>query len=74
MLKYGWSIWVYNTFLNEDSDITVKYIDILISFWYSAVLYTSQMLEIIKNAENDIFSLISWSLMSIFSPKYRSSR
>ena len=68
MLKYGWSIWVYNTFLNEDSDITVKYIDILISFWYSAVLYTSQMLEIIKNAENDIFSLISWSLMSIFSP------
>ena len=59
MLKYGWNIWVYKTFLNEDSDITVKYTDILISFGYSPVLFTSQVLEIIKNEENDIFSLIS---------------
>ena len=51
----------------KNLDITVKYIDILIFFWYSAVLYTSQVLEVIKNAENDIFSLISLSLMFIFS-------
>ena len=39
-----------------------------ISFWYSVVLYISQVLEVVKTAENDIFSLISSSLMSIFSP------
>ena len=38
-----------------------------ISFWYSAVLYTSQVLEVVKNAENDIFSLVSSNLMSNFS-------
>ena len=30
------------------------------------MLYTSQVLEVVKNAENDIFSLISSSLMSFF--------
>ena len=39
-----------------------------ISFWYSAVLYTSQALEVVKNAENDIFSLVSSNSISIFSP------
>ena len=39
-----------------------------ISFWYSAVLYTSQVLEVVKTAENDIFSLVSSNVMSIFSP------
>ena len=39
-----------------------------ISFWYSVVFYTSQVLEIVKIAENDIFSLVSSSLMSIFNP------
>ena len=33
--------------------------------WYSAVRYTSQVLEVIKNAENDIISLVSSSFMSI---------
>ena len=37
-----------------------------IYFWYSAVLYTSQLLEFVKNAENDIFSLVSSNLISIF--------
>ena len=36
-----------------------------ISFWYSAVLYTSQVLEVVKN---DIFSLVSSNLTYIFSP------
>ena len=39
-----------------------------ISFWYSVVLYTSQVLKVVKNAENDIFLLVSSNLMSIFSP------
>ena len=26
-------------------------------FWYSAVLYASKELKLLKNAENDIFSL-----------------
>ena len=39
-----------------------------ISFWYSAVLYKSQVFEFVKNAENDIFSLVSLNLTSIFSP------
>ena len=38
-----------------------------IFFWYSVVLYTSQVLEVVTNAENDIFSLVSLCLMSIFS-------
>ena len=39
-----------------------------ICFWYSAVFYTSQVLEGVENAENDIYSLISSSLMSICNP------
>ena len=30
-------------------------------------MYTSQVLEFVKNAENDIFSLVSSNLKSIFS-------
>ena len=37
-------------------------------FLYSAVLDTSQVLEVVKNAEKDIVLLISSNLMSIFSP------
>ena len=33
---------------------------------FSAVLYI-QVFEVVKNAENDIFSLVSSNLMSIFS-------
>ena len=36
-----------------------------IFFWYSIVLYISQVLEVVTNAENNIFSLISSFLMSI---------
>ena len=39
-----------------------------ISFCYSAVLYNSQVLEVVKNAENDIISLVSSNLTSIFRP------
>ena len=39
-----------------------------ITFWYSVVLYISQVFEVVKKAEYDIFSLVSSCLMSIFSP------
>ena len=39
------------------------------SFWYSSVLYASQELEVVKNAENDIFSLNFLSLVSILAQK-----
>ena len=41
-------------------------ISLSVSFWYSGVLYTSQVLEGAINPEKDIFSLVSSSLMSIF--------
>ena len=40
-----------------------------IYFWYSVVLYTSQVVEVVKNAEKDIFLLVSSCLISIFGPK-----
>ena len=48
----------------------IKGYDIYLFFFflYSAVLCTSQVFEVIKNAENDIFSLVSSNLMSIFTP------
>ena len=32
------------------------------------MFYSTQVLEVVKNSENDIFSFVSSSLMSIFSP------
>ena len=64
---------VYSTSeYQKDIDIGCRFCQelyrISISFWYSAVPYTSRVLEGVKNAENDIFSLVSSYLMSIFGP------
>ena len=48
--------------------ILIYNVDFVNIIWYSIVLYTSQVLEVIKNTKNDIFSLVSSNLMSIFSP------
>ena len=55
----------YQNDIDMSRAITNMYINI---FWYSAMLYTSQVLEVVKDAENYIFSLVSSNLMSIFSP------
>ena len=59
----------------KDIDVGCRFcqglLHISVSFWYSVVLYTSQVLEVVTNAEKDKFSLISSCLMSIF---YHQSR
>ena len=40
---------------------------ISIYFWYSGVLYTSQEVQVVENAENGIFASVFSNLMSIFS-------
>ena len=45
--------------LIQDVEFVMRYNIYQYLFWSSAVLYTSQVLEFVKKAENDIFSLVS---------------
>ena len=60
-LCLAWSETPEDTFSHDEAHMSIV-------VWHSVMLYTGQVLDVVKNPENDIFSLVSSYLMFIFSP------